>query len=158
MDAAKPETDLYTHTLANTSKPQELLQVILDVIRCTYEPEVFGSWSLNGNPSFICDALGDGPSKITYSSSVMKVADDFSCQYSQLIKPTLMDQGFSPASKSTAFVIVSSHRDNLSLSLIDSLAKVLGSETNVTNVHVGQCYDKTLTGVMKVSVMVVSKY
>lgn len=162
IDESKPDSDMYIDVLKNARKPDELMQLCLDFIRCIYEPNPMGTWLLNGNPEFFVDALDESSGNIMYCSSVSNVSDDFSGHYIDVIADSLESQGFDVNHAHTAFAIITASSTHLTPELVESVSDVLidnftfDEEGHHSIVHTGFCRDDALGDLIRVSMMVIS--
>lgn len=162
IDESKPDSDMYIDALKSARKPDELMQLCLDFIRCIYEPKPMGTWLLNGNPEFFADALDESNNNILYCSSTANVSSDFGDHYQKVIAASLESQGFDINQGHTAFAIITASESHLKPDLIESITDVLidnftfDEEGHHSIIHTGFCRDDALGELVRVSMMVVS--
>jgi len=84
-------------------RPGEFLQVLLDMLRMLYSPDVLGTFQLNANPSFIFDALPDKCFRLGYATLLSDPGESFSTFLQSKLLPRLADLGYQISTCTAAF-------------------------------------------------------
>lgn len=169
------DSDLYTHTFSHHAEPNEWLQIMLDIVRCTYEPIPVGTLLLNGNPSYMADTLSRSNGMVAYTSKIMDVDTEFEVFHQQELIPALQKQGVDLSGNYTLFVIASSDMASITLPRLEEMSQVLNAgftvdsflqnlADNIDSVKsyhpesiLGFCTDEALTDKMRVSVLAIGR-
>jgi hypothetical protein len=84
-------------------RPGEFLQVLLDMLRMLYSPDVVGTFHLNANPSFIFDALPDKGFRLGYATLLSDPGESFHTFLESKFLPRLAELGYQISTCSAAF-------------------------------------------------------
>ena len=74
-------------------RPDEFLESLIDMIRVTFQTQMFGNLFLNSNPAFLYEAIPSKPFILGYVSAVSKPGESFSDFWNNTIvkKPQLQN-------------------------------------------------------------------
>lgn len=87
-------------------RPGEFLQVLLDMLRTLYEPNVLGTFHLNANPGFIFEALPDQSFRLGYATLISDPGESFSAFLQSKLLPRLAELGYQLSTCTAAFFAV----------------------------------------------------
>lgn len=107
--------------------PEEFLQCFLDMIRVYLDPNLLGTFLLNGNPDFVRLGLPAGPFHLGYASLLSEPGQPFSEFWNENVLSQLHRRGYDFNRTRSVYVVVSAGTSRYNLNLIDEVNSVLGS-------------------------------
>jgi hypothetical protein len=102
-------------------RPGEFLDVLLDMIRVTYEPSPLGTLFLNSNPGFFYEALAEAPFTLGYLSAIGAPGESFRSFWEATIVERLKEYGYALEQSSALFIVVAGGCNRVTGDLIDEV-------------------------------------
>lgn len=115
-------------------RPSEFLQVIIDIIRVTFDSDIPGTFFLNSNIGFLYESIPDKPFSLGYASLVGLCDESFGKFYSGTVEPYLQRCGYKLDEIATMFTVISTGKEHYDMDLIINVAETLGSGFSVEEV------------------------
>lgn len=113
-------------------RPNEFLQVLLDIIRVNYEPSVLGTFFLNSNLCFLYDEVPNKPFHLGYASLVSGCNENFGQFYSGTVTPYLSKCGYSLENISTIYAVASTGDDRYGMDFLNEVSTTLESGFSIS--------------------------
>jgi hypothetical protein len=105
-------------------RPGEFLDALLDMLRVTFEPSPPGTFFLNSNPAFICEAIPKRPFTLGYLSVVGNLTETFSSMWTSTIATKLAKNGYSLNKATSLYIVVAGSKKRVSCELIGEVHEV----------------------------------
>lgn len=156
------------------NRPGEFLEALVDMIRVTFQNQIFGTLLLNSNPSFFYDAIPKKPFTLGYLSKISSPKESFSDFWTSTISEKLEEYNYSLEMATSLFVSVAASKDRMSTNLINQVSEkfqnglsigdvlryaadeIQGMETSLkTEVHTGYVWDDNLYDRLRVSLWLI---
>lgn len=129
-----PDELTFSDVASQFKRPEEFLQVLLDIVKVTFHPCRMGTLFLNSNPAFIIDSIPKEPFRLGYLSVLSEPGEAFADVWSGKVADSLRRNEYDLERASAVFLVVSTGEDRYRLELADEVCEVTNAGFSVEEV------------------------